>query len=45
MTVRADLFKSDGTALVATLNGKTASSFTDLVIPAGGGLVLKRSDD
>jgi hypothetical protein len=40
LTVRVDLFKPDGTPLSTTLNGQTGSSFTNLVIPAGGVLVL-----
>jgi hypothetical protein len=40
VTVRVDLFKPDGTPLSATLNGQTASSFTNLVIPAGGTITL-----
>jgi|GEM_PF-3277806 len=40
LTVRVDLFKSDGTPLTTTLNGQSASSFMGLVIPAGGVLVL-----
>jgi hypothetical protein len=40
MTVRVDLFKQDGTPLTASLNGQSASSFTNLVIPAGGVLGL-----
>jgi len=40
LTVRVDLFKSDGTPLSAALNGQTASSFTNLTIPAGGVLSL-----
>jgi hypothetical protein len=40
MTVRVDLFKSDGTALTATLNGESASSFTNITVPAGGVKVL-----
>jgi hypothetical protein len=43
--VRVDLFKPDGTALKATLNGTTASSFTDIVIPGGGVFVLAPHDD
>jgi hypothetical protein len=39
-TVRVDLFKQDGTPLTTGLNGQTASSFTNLTIPAGGVLVL-----
>ena len=44
LTVRVDLFKSDGTSLTATLNGQTAGSFTNLTIPAGGVLVLAPRD-
>ncbi len=44
LTVRVDLFKSDGTALRTTLNGQTASSFTGLTIPAGGVVVLAPRD-
>jgi hypothetical protein len=40
LTARVDLFKPDGTPLSTTLNGQTASSFTNLMIPAGGVLVL-----
>jgi hypothetical protein len=40
LTVRVDLFQADGTALKASLNGTTASSFTNLIIPAGGVLTL-----
>jgi hypothetical protein len=40
LTARVDLFKPDGTPLSATLNGTKASSFTNLMIPAGGVLVL-----
>jgi hypothetical protein len=40
LTVRVDLFKSDGTPLTATLNNQTSSTFTNLSIPAGGVLVL-----
>lgn len=36
LTVRVDLFKEDGTALRTQMNGTTASSFTNIVIPAGG---------
>jgi hypothetical protein len=35
-----DLFKQDGTALVTTLNGTTASTFSPPTIPAGGVLEL-----
>ena len=44
LTVRVDLFKSDGTPLTATLNGETKSSFTNLTIPAGGVLILAPRD-
>jgi hypothetical protein len=44
LKVRVDLFKQDGTPLSATLNGQTASSFTNLMIPAGGVLVLVPRD-
>jgi hypothetical protein len=40
MAVRVDLFKPDGTALVTALNGTRASSFSDIVIPAGGVVTL-----
>ena len=36
LTVRIDLFKQDGTPLVAKLNRQIGSSFQNLVIPAGG---------
>ena len=36
LTVRVDLFKPDGTPLSTALNGQTASSLTNLTIPAGG---------
>jgi len=45
VTVRLDLFKSDGTPLTASLNGETASSFTNLTIPAGGVLTLAPRDE
>ncbi len=44
LTVRVDLFKQDGTPLSASLNGQTASSFTNLIIPAGGVLTLAPRD-
>src|SRR5881409_1114695 len=45
LTVRVDLFNGrDGTPLTATLNGQTASSFTNLTIPAGGVLTLAPRD-
>ena len=40
LTVRADVFAPDGTPLTVTLNGLTSSSFTNLVIPAGGLLTI-----
>ncbi len=40
LTARLDLFKPDGTPLSAALNGRTASSFLDLTIPANGVLVM-----
>jgi hypothetical protein len=44
ITVRVDLFKNDGTPLTAALNGQTASSFTNLTIPAGGVITLAPRD-
>jgi hypothetical protein len=44
LTVRVDLFKKDGTPLTASLNGTSASSFTDIEIPAGGVFVLAPRD-
>ena len=45
LTVRVDLFNGkDGTALTATLNGQTASSFANLTIPTGGVLTLAPRD-
>lgn len=40
ISVRVDLFKQDGTALVTTLNGTNGSTFSPLTIPAGGVLEL-----
>ncbi len=40
LTVRVDLFKQDGTPLTAKLNGESKSSFTDLIIPPFGVIVL-----
>jgi hypothetical protein len=40
LTVRVDVFAQDGTPLTVTLNRQTSSSFTNLVIPAGGLLTL-----
>jgi hypothetical protein len=46
ITVRADLFKQDGTALSAALNGQPpASSFTNIVVPHGGVYVLAPRDN
>jgi hypothetical protein len=36
LTVRVDLFASDGTPLTTTLNGQTGSSFQGITIPVGG---------
>ena len=44
LTVRVDLFKSDGSPLSATLNGQTATQFTGLTIPASGVLTLAPRD-
>ena len=44
VTVRVDLFKQDGTPLTTALNGQNGSSFTSLIIPAGGVLVLAPRD-
>jgi hypothetical protein len=44
LTVRVDLFNSDGTPLSTTLNGQTGSSFIGLTIPAGGVLTLSPKD-
>ena len=44
LTVRVDLFKQDGTALVTSLNGQKASSFADINIPAGGVVALAPRD-
>ncbi len=45
LTVRVDLFRQDGTALTATLNGTSANSFTNISIPAGGVVTLAPRDD
>jgi hypothetical protein len=45
ITVRLDLFKSDGSALTASLNGTSASSFTNLSIPAGGVIAFAPRDN
>ena len=44
MTVRVDLFKADSTGLNATLNGTSASSFTNITIPPGGVATLAPRD-
>ncbi len=44
LTVRVDLFGQDGNPLVANLNGVSASSFTNITIPAGGVFVLDPGD-
>jgi hypothetical protein len=44
LAVRVDLFKQDGTPLSASLNGQTATSFTNLTIPASGALTLAPRD-
>jgi hypothetical protein len=43
--VRLDLFTNTGTAMTATLNGQTQSSFTNIKIPAGGVVTLSQNDD
>ena len=45
LTVRVDLFMNDGTPLTASLNGQSASSFMNLIIPPGGVLVLAQLDN
>jgi hypothetical protein len=46
VTARVDLFKTDGTALSTALNGVTASSFTNIAVPAGGVVILApRNED
>ena len=44
ITVRVDLFGSDGLPLTATLNNQTGSSFLNIVIPAGGVATLAPLD-
>jgi hypothetical protein len=44
ITVRVDLFATDGTPLTATLNGQTNSSFIGITIPAGGVVTLAPLD-
>ncbi len=36
LTVRLDIFKPDGTALTAPLNGTSSNTYTNITIPAGG---------
>jgi hypothetical protein len=40
ITVRLDIFTQSGVPLPVTLNGLTASSFTNLIIPANGILIV-----
>src|SRR5262249_35910188 len=40
LTVRLDVFAQDGTPLAVTLGGRTASSFTNLLVPGNGRLVI-----
>jgi len=44
LTVRVDLFGQDGLPLVATLNGESKSSFENIVVPAGGVVILAPKD-
>ena len=44
LTIRVDLFKQDGTPLVATLNHKSASSYQNIVIAPGGTITLAPLD-
>jgi hypothetical protein len=44
ITVRVDLFKSDGSLLTTALNGQSANSFTNLTVPAGGVIELAPRD-
>lgn len=44
ITVRVDLFGTDGLPLSTTLNNTTASSFMNIVIPAGGVVTLAPID-
>jgi len=41
LTVRLDVFSADGTPLTVKLNGVTASSFTNLIVPANGLLKIE----
>jgi hypothetical protein len=40
-TVELDVFAPDGTPLVVTLNGRTASSFPNFLVPGNGRIVFK----
>jgi hypothetical protein len=40
VTVRLDLFKSDGTPFTTELNGQVGNSFTNLTVPPGGVVVM-----
>ncbi len=40
LTVRVDLFSQNGTSMTVTLNGKSASSFQNLLVPPKGVLIL-----
>lgn len=40
-TVELDVFAQDGTPLVVTLNGQTASSFPNVLVPGNGRIVFK----
>ena len=40
LTVRVDLFGQDGNPLIATLNGESKSSFTNILVPKGGVVTL-----
>jgi hypothetical protein len=44
LTVRVDLFASDGTPLTTTFNGATGSSFQNIVIPSQGVATLAALD-
>jgi hypothetical protein len=41
LTVRVDLFTQDGVPLPVRLNGVTASTFPNLIVPANGLLKLR----
>lgn len=45
LVVRVDLFTQGGTFLMATLNGQSKTSFTDIKIPAGGAVILAPATD